>query len=167
MRLGVSPAAASTPAGVFNQWFEALFTGTGALGCKVCLTPQLFLLVYPYANVGPPAPPAATLLQVLSTWLPISSPPTGLEECFFFISLVVGLPYSLIFCQFWLFFVFKFVVVLLLVVQEGKVYLPTPPSWLEIWLLEYYGLYSLWLLCFSFDLSQNVLTLGEVFSDHF
>ena len=39
--------------------------------------------------------------------LPVSTPPTGLDECFFFISLVVRLPYSLIFCQFWLFFVFK------------------------------------------------------------
>ena len=44
--------------------------------------------------------------------LPVSAPPTGLDECFFFNSLVVGLPYSLISCQFWLFFVFKFVVVL-------------------------------------------------------
>ena len=33
--------------------------------------------------------------------------PMGLDECFFFISLVVRLPYSLIFCQFWLFFAFK------------------------------------------------------------
>ena len=40
-------------------------------------------------------------------WLPISTPPTGLYECFFFISLVVRLPYSSIFCQFWLLFVFK------------------------------------------------------------
>ena len=39
--------------------------------------------------------------------LPVSVPPTGLDECFFFISLVVGLLYSSIFCQFWLFFVFK------------------------------------------------------------
>ena len=39
--------------------------------------------------------------------LPISASPTGLDECFFFISLVVGLPYSSIFFQFWLFFVFK------------------------------------------------------------
>ena len=45
--------------------------------------------------------PVAALLRVLS------SPPSGLDECFFFISLVVGLPYSSIFCQFWLFFVFK------------------------------------------------------------
>ena len=31
-------------------------------------------------------------------------------------------------------FVFKFVVVLLLVVGGGKVYLPMPLSWLEVWL---------------------------------
>ena len=36
MRLGVSPAAASTPTGVFNQRFEALFPSAGALGCLVC-----------------------------------------------------------------------------------------------------------------------------------
>ena len=37
VRLGVSPAAAPTPTGVFNQRFEALFPRTGALGCMVCL----------------------------------------------------------------------------------------------------------------------------------
>ena len=63
------------------------------------------------------------------SWLPVSSPPTGLDECFFFNSLAVGLLYCLIFWQFCLFFVFKLFVVLLLVVREGKVYLPTPPSW--------------------------------------
>ena len=35
VRLGVSPAAASTPTGVFNQRFEALFPWAGALGCTV------------------------------------------------------------------------------------------------------------------------------------
>ena len=54
--------------------------------------------------------------------LPVSAPPARLGECFFFISLVVGLPHGLIFCQFWLLFVFKFIVVLLLVVRGGKVY---------------------------------------------
>ena len=63
-----------------------------------------------------PGSPATALLQVLSCRLPISTPPTGLDECFFFNCLVVRLPYSSIFSQFWLFFVFKFVVVLLLVV---------------------------------------------------
>ena len=61
--------------------------------------------------------------------LPISAPPTSLDESFFFKSLVVRLSYSLIFWQFWFFFVFTFVVVLLLVVQGGKVYLPMAPPW--------------------------------------
>ena len=52
-------------------------------------------------------PPAGALLRVLSARLPISAPPTGLDECFFFNSMVVGLPYSSIFCQLWLFFVVK------------------------------------------------------------
>ena len=103
------------PTGFFNQRFEALFPHTGTLGCVVCLTPQLILPVYLHANVGWSSPPAATLPRVLSARLPVSAPPTGLDECVFFISLVVRLPYSLIFCQFWLFFVFKFVVLLLVV----------------------------------------------------
>ena len=142
MSLGVSATAASTPTGVFNQRFEALFSRAGALGCSVNwgTTPQLFLPVYLHTNKGMPRPPTATslglpaaaLLRVLSTRLPISSPRTSLDECVFFISLVVRLPYSSIFCQFWLFFVFKFVVVFLLVVQGGTVCLPTPPSWPEV-----------------------------------
>ena len=93
----------------------------------------LFLPVYLCANVGLQGLPATTLWGLLAAawpapchslpphWvhqlppccessppqLPISAPPTGLDECFFFTSLVVGLPYSSIFCQFWLFFVFK------------------------------------------------------------
>ena len=49
VRLGVS--AATTPTGFFRG-FEALFPHTGTLACVVCLTPQLFLPVYPHANVG-------------------------------------------------------------------------------------------------------------------
>ena len=124
----------------------------------VCLAPLLFLLVYLHANVGlpgplaaafptwssshyltsslschfdHPCPPALALTQIFSAQLPISAPPTILDECVFFISLVVRLPYNSIFCQFWLFFVFKFDV-LLLVVEGGTVYLPIPPSWLEV-----------------------------------
>ena len=52
VRLGVSPAAVSTLTGVFNQRFEALFPRAGALGCTVCLAPQLFLLVYLHKSVG-------------------------------------------------------------------------------------------------------------------
>ena len=115
---------------VFNQRCEALFPWAGALGCAVCFAPPKFLPVYLCASVGPQGLPATTLWDLLATawpslfhnlppcWvhqspscrksspprLPISVPPMGLDECFFFISLAVGLPYSSIFCQFWLFF---------------------------------------------------------------
>ena len=39
VRLGVSPAAAPTPTGAFNQRFEALFPRAGALGFAVCFAP--------------------------------------------------------------------------------------------------------------------------------
>ena len=68
---------------------EVLFPRTGTLGCAVCLTPQLFLPVYPHADVGLPALPAATSpalvlqpLPCLESSLPrlsVSAPPTGLH----------------------------------------------------------------------------------------
>ena len=51
--------------------------------------------------------------------LPDSSPPTGLDECFFFISLVVGPPCSSIFCQFW-FFVFKLLLSFFWLCEEAQ-----------------------------------------------
>ena len=130
MRLRVSPTT-TTPTGVFRG-LRLRFPHTGTLGCAVCVAPHLFLPVYLHANVGLLGLPAATLPGVLPTQLPVSAPPTSLGECCFFNSLVVSLPYSLIFCHFWLFFVLKFVAVLLLVVWGGTVYLPMPPSWLEV-----------------------------------
>ena len=120
VRLGVSSAPASTPMGVFNQRFEALFPCTGALGSAMCFTPPLFLLVYLCANVGPwgllaVALPAPFLPEYPSLWvwlcchesrppcLPISSLPTCLDECFFFIYLDVGLPWGWISCEFFCF----------------------------------------------------------------
>ena len=50
VRLGVSPTTA-TPTDFIVRGFEALFPHAGPLGCVVCLAPQLFLLVYPHANV--------------------------------------------------------------------------------------------------------------------
>ena len=111
----------------------------------VCLAPQLFRLVYLHTNVEWPALPVTTLPALVlqlppcdessPPWLPIFAPPTGLDEWSCFNSLVVGLPNNSIFWQLWSFFVFKFVVVLLLVLQGGKVYLPTSPSCPEV---QYY-----------------------------
>ena len=125
--------------------FEALFPHAGTLGCTVCLTPQLFLQVYPHANVGPPIPPATTaaaLPWVLSTPAPHLYP-SYQSRCFFFNSLAVRLPYSSIFWQFSLAFVFKLVVTLLLVVRGGETYLPMPPSWPELLNLLFPALNSL------------------------
>ena len=132
MRLGVSPAAASTPMGVFNQRFEALFPCAGALGYVVYFAPPPFLPVYLCANVGPGS---ASHHLVVNPLCPASClhPPTGLDECFFFISLVVGLPYSSIFCQFWLFFVFKLLSFFWLCKEAQSPMPPSmPPSWPEV-----------------------------------
>ena len=75
---------------------------TLTLGFMICLAPQLSLPVYLHANVVPQNPPVTTLTLILSAPA-VSTPPTGLNGCFFFNSLVVGLPYSSIFWHFWLF----------------------------------------------------------------
>ena len=78
------------------------FQSEVCLGCTVCFTP--LCPVYLCVNVGPqsllvvrlPAPfvPHSSSLGlaratgVLSAQLPVSTPPTGLDECLFFISLV-------------------------------------------------------------------------------
>ena len=109
-------------------------------------TPLLFLLIYLCANVGPQGLPTTTLWGLLAAawpapfhnppphWvpqpqpycessqprLPVSTPPTSLDECFFFISLVVGIPYSLIFCQFWLFFDLKLLLSFFWLCEEAQ-----------------------------------------------
>ena len=113
-----------------HRVWGAFFSHPGTVSCVVYLAPQLFLPVYLLANVGLPGPPAAAASPTRSTSHHLSRcpllltacvhPRTSLNQSFFFNSLAVGLPYSLIFWQFWLFFVFEFVVVLLLVVQGGK-----------------------------------------------
>ena len=75
VKLGVSPAAAPTPRGAFNQRFEALFPGAGALGCAVCFAPRRarFICVRMWGpGVLPtalPAPLSATLSPALSVYL--------------------------------------------------------------------------------------------------
>ena len=78
VKLGVSPAAVSTPTGVFNQWFEALFSHTGTLGCTVC---------HPVHRLLPHQPAVALPIVLHNPPLclaPISTPLTSLDECFFF-----------------------------------------------------------------------------------
>ena len=108
VRLGVFHAATSTPTGVFNGWFEALFPHTGTLGCAVCHLVHQLLPRQPAAALPTPLhnPPPLWVRQPPPCHksslpqLPISAPPTGLDEYIFFNSLVVRLPYSSIFCQF-------------------------------------------------------------------
>ena len=63
--------------------------------------------------------------------LPVSAPPTSLNECFSFNSLVVRLPYSSIFWQFW-YFLFLNLLSFWLCEKAKCTYLPVPPSWLEV-----------------------------------
>ena len=79
VRLGVSPTATSTPTGIFNQRFEALFPCAGALGCAVRFASQ-FLPVYLHMNAGPPLCQLLPLqvrqlppLPLLPAWMNVSS----------------------------------------------------------------------------------------------
>ena len=66
VKLGVSPAAAPTPTGIFNQRFEALFPHAGALGYTVCFTPchsSGFICVR--ASVGPQGATRRSVCPVL------------------------------------------------------------------------------------------------------
>ena len=76
VRLGVSPAAAQTPSGTFNQRFEALFPRAGALGYRVCFAPcrsfQFICARVWGCGVLPPTLPApfsTTLSPALSVYL--------------------------------------------------------------------------------------------------
>ena len=95
---------------VLRLFPQRLFPHAGTLGFAVCLAPHLFLPVYPPSLLAT-ALPTQSSSHCLAT-LHISAPPTNLNEYFFFNSLIVGVPYSSIFWQFWLFFVSKFVVLL-------------------------------------------------------
>ena len=93
-----------TPTGAFNQRFEALFPLRWSPALCGLLPFPPFVLVYLCVSVGPqgllvvrlPAPfvphsaslGPTTQLQSSPPRLPISAPPTGLDECLFFISLV-------------------------------------------------------------------------------
>ena len=141
MRLGVSPTA-STPTGFSVRGFRLYFPVLELWVVQSVLLPKsdLFLSVYLHTNVGPPGPPAATLPTLVLQLppchkssprrLPISASPTGLDECSFFKSLVVGLPYSSIFCQFWLFLFLNLFLSLFSLCEEAKcIYLHLYLAW--------------------------------------
>ena len=116
VRLRVSPAAAPTPTGVFNQRSEALFPCAGALGYVVCFAPRCSTCpVLHHSESGPLGLSVRELGATGSasgqTAFPfrhqsgshhghasplcpgaISAPPTGLDVCFFFIYLVSDFP---------------------------------------------------------------------------
>ena len=99
------------PPQVFSIRGLRLYFPTGTLGCldvvqstSCCLASQLHPGLPSSTVTTSLGPPAA---ESFSPRLPVSTAPTCLDECCFFISLFVRLPYSSIFSQFWLFFVFK------------------------------------------------------------
>ena len=76
VRLGVSPAAAPTPTGVFNQRSEALFPRAGALGYAICFAPRWssrFICARMWGRgvlpAALPVPISATLSPALSVYL--------------------------------------------------------------------------------------------------
>ena len=131
MRLGVSPTAASTPTGVFNQRFEALFPRAGALGCAVCFAPLPFLPVYLCVNVEPQGLPAAAwpapFHNLPPYWQIATSPlrpscPSALPLLVWMNVLhLLGCPTSI-----------QSDFLSVLVVRGGAVCLPTLPSWFSI-----------------------------------
>ena len=106
VRPGVSPAAAPTPTGVFNQRFEALFprhwshglrglfsspaipSGLSMRKCGAMGAASHHLVGSASCSLVRPAPqpatslglPAVALPRVLSTPVPVSAPPTSLDE---------------------------------------------------------------------------------------
>ena len=130
MRLGVSPADAPTPTGIFNQRFEALFPQAGALGCAVCFAPRCSsgLSVHECGVTGSASgqtacPVCPTLCQSRSHHGNVSplcpgcpSPPllpVWMNVYFLFLGCQTSLPFDFL---------------SVLVVRGGAVCLPTPPS---------------------------------------
>ena len=131
---------------VLRLYFPVLET----LYCVVCLAPQLLLPVYPYTNVQLPSPPDAALPGLVwqlqprqpsppaTSFPPVLSAPAAhlcpsYQSEWMFLLQLLGYWTSIQFnfLAVLVIFVFKFVIVLL-VVWGSKVYLPIPPSWLEV-----------------------------------
>ena len=80
LRLGVSPAAASTPKGFPISGLRLYFSEVEPWGCAVCFAPPLFLPVYLCTNVGLQATafrglPAASCQPAAAWTAPLHNPP--------------------------------------------------------------------------------------------
>ena len=119
VRLGISPTFATTTDFIARA-LESLVSRTESLGVTVCLAPllPLSLSTHECGTTWLASPSLSHSVCCFTVhpllWLPMSTPPTSLNECFFNSS-VVRVPCSMTFWLFW-FFVFKLVVILLLVV---------------------------------------------------
>ena len=118
--MGVSPAT-STPTSIYSQRFWGFISpgrnpGLCGLPCSPVIPPSLFT-----CKCGITWSTSCHLAMCISALAAQLCPPTRLNECFFFNPLVVRIIYILIWGQFWIFFVFKFVAILLLVARGGKV----------------------------------------------
>ena len=125
--LGVSPAA-STPTDFYSQrlYFPVLEPWVElSVSLPSCSSWFIHMQMWDH-----PVHQSTALLHVLSAPAAHLRPSYLSGWMFLFKSLVVRLPYSLIFWQFWLFFVFKFVVFFFLV-WGGKVCPPTPPPFIN------------------------------------
>ena len=118
VRLGVSPTSATA---IVHSHLWVCFPLSQLLLCSLlpCLS-----LPHPH---GPRSHCDFSLTVVKH------SPPyqSGCSLCFFN-SVIVGVPWILIFWHFWLFIDFRLVVFLLLIVWGNEGFLPTPPSWPEL-----------------------------------
>ena len=120
---------------VLGPW--AVWSGLAwGWGCSLPRYPSWFLATTCECGTTHSTAAAASLCYIRSPPLSIPTlhlcPLYCLHECGFFKSLVVGLPHSLIFWRFWVLFVLRLVVILLVVVQGGEACLRAPPSWLEV-----------------------------------
>ena len=131
VRMGVSPAAAPTPRGIFNQRFEALFPCAGVLGCSVCFGPRCLsgLSVHKCGASGSSSGQTAcavgpTLRQSRSHH---SNASPLCPSCLSPPLLPVWLNVYFLFPWCWTHLPLDSLSVL--VVRGGAVCLPTPPSW--------------------------------------
>ena len=112
---GSSPVT-TTPTGFLQSEVLRLYFSTlepwvsGSVSLPSCSSQLICVPMWDHP-VNQPVPCWGSSLLHLS----VSTLPSSLDECFFFNSFVAGLLYSSILGQFWLFFVFKLVINLILV----------------------------------------------------